>query len=71
MQAYLDHDKHERYVNLHYPLCIIRVGQNRKYTPYMTVCLVSSLPKLPYIHRTYMALANLMHHRFQFGGHSS
>ena len=35
-----------------------RVGQNRIYTPYMTVYLVISLPKLPYIHRIYMVLAN-------------
>ena len=35
-----------------------RVGQNRMYTPYMTVYLVISLPKLPYIHRIYMVLAN-------------
>ena len=38
-----------------------RVGQNRIYTPYMTICMVISLPKIPYIHRnTYkcMVLAN-------------
>ena len=35
-----------------------RVGQNRIYTPYMTVYLVTSLPKIPYIHRIYMVLAN-------------
>ena len=35
-----------------------RVGQDRTYTPYMTVYLVISLPKLPYIHRIYMVLAN-------------
>ena len=29
---------------------ISRVGQNRIYTPYMTVYLVISLPKLPYMH---------------------
>ena len=28
-----------------------RVNQNRIYTPYMTVYLVISLPKIPYIHR--------------------
>jgi hypothetical protein len=33
------------------PMC--RVGQNRIYTPYMTVCLVISLPKVLYIHRIY------------------
>jgi hypothetical protein len=37
---------------------LFRVGQNRIYTPYMTVYLVISLPKLPYIHRIYMVLAN-------------
>jgi hypothetical protein len=40
---------------------IPRVGQNRIYTPYMTVYLVISLPKLPYIHRIYMVLANPTH----------
>jgi hypothetical protein len=43
------------------PSCMIRVGQNRIYTPYMTVYLVISLPKTPYIHRIYMVLANPMH----------
>jgi len=37
---------------------ICRVGQNRIYTPYMTVYIVISLPKIPYIHRIYMVLAN-------------
>ena len=37
---------------------ICRVGQNCIYTPYMTVHLVISLPKLPYIHRIYMVLSN-------------
>jgi len=37
---------------------IDRVGQNRIYTPYMTVYLVVSLPELAYIHRIYMVLAN-------------
>ena len=37
---------------------ICRVGQNRIYTPYMNVYLVISLPKIPYIHRIYMVLAN-------------
>jgi len=35
-----------------------RVGQNRIYTPYMAVYLVIFLPKIPYIHRICMALAN-------------
>jgi len=43
---------------------ITRVGQNRIYTPYMTVYLVISLPKIPYIHRIYMVLANPTHYRF-------
>ena len=42
--------------------CIMsRVGQDRIYTPYMTVYLVISLPKIPYIHRIYMVLANPNH----------
>ena len=49
---------------IHYTLeaCIMyhiyRVGQNRINAPYMTVHLVISLPKIPYIHRIYMVLAN-------------
>jgi hypothetical protein len=35
-----------------------RVGQNRMYTPYMTVYLVISQPKLPYIHCICMVLVN-------------
>ena len=35
---------------------IIRVGQNRTYTPYMTVYLVIPLPKIPYIHCIYTVL---------------
>ena len=31
-----------------------RVGHNRIYAPYMTVYLVISLPKVPYIHRIYI-----------------
>ena len=34
-------------------LHICRVGQNRIYTPYMTVCMVICLPNIPYIHRIY------------------
>ena len=41
-----------------YTCLICRVGQNRIYTPYMTVYLVILLPKIPYIHRIYMVLAN-------------
>jgi len=43
-----------RYITRH----IHRVGQNRIYTPYMTVYLVVFLPKIPYIYRIYMVLAN-------------
>ena len=35
-----------------------RVGQNRIYTPFMTVYLVIFLSKKPYTHHTYMVLAN-------------
>jgi hypothetical protein len=38
-----------------------RVGQNRIYTLYMTVYLVISLPKIPYMHRIFMVLANPTH----------
>jgi hypothetical protein len=37
---------------------ICRVGQNRIYTPYTTVGLVNFLPKIPYMHRICMVLAN-------------
>jgi hypothetical protein len=43
---------------------IRRVGQNRIYAPYMTVYLVISLPKTPYIHRICMVLANPKHIRY-------
>jgi len=33
---------------------VFRVGQNCTFTPYMTVYLVISLPKIPYIHRIYI-----------------
>jgi hypothetical protein len=39
-------------------LQMARVGQNRIYTPYMTVYLVISLPKLLYVNRIYIVLAN-------------
>jgi len=45
-------------------VCITRVGQNRIYTQHMTVYLVISLPKIPYIHRIYMVSANPMHYTF-------
>jgi len=38
--------------------CMYRVGQNCIYTPYMTVYMVNSLPKIPYTHRIFMVLAN-------------
>ena len=41
--------------------CISRIGQNRIYSPYMTVYFVISLPKSSYIHRIYRVLANPMH----------
>ena len=37
---------------------LLRVGQNRMYTPHMTVYLVISLPKVSYIHRICIVLAN-------------
>jgi len=37
---------------------LLKVGQNCIYIPYMTVYLVMSLPKIPYMHRIYMVLAN-------------
>jgi len=40
-------------------ICIIgRVGQNRIYTYIVTLHLVMSKPKIPYVHRIYMVLAN-------------
>ena len=48
---------------------IYRVGQNLTYTPYMTVYLVISLPKMPYTHRIYMVLANPIYiHMVFFAG---
>jgi len=38
-----------------------RINQNRIYAPYMIVYLVISLPKLPYINRIYLVLANPKH----------
>ena len=40
---------------------ISRVGQNRIHTPYMTLYLVISLPKIPYIPCICMVLANPIH----------
>jgi len=50
----------KKHITLHslYFTSICRVGQNRIYTPYMTVYMVISLPKIPYIHHIYMVLAN-------------
>jgi len=43
-------------------VCIMRrVGQNRIYTYIYTVYLVVSKPKIPYVHRIYMVLANPNH----------
>ena len=33
---------------------MMRVGQNHIITPYMTVYMVNSLPKIPYTHRIYI-----------------
>jgi hypothetical protein len=41
-----------RLVRLH----ICRVGQNRICTPYMTACMVNSLPKVLCIHRVYICM---------------
>ena len=49
-------------LNRHYSVWLIsRAGQNRIYTPYMTVYLLISLPKIPYTNRIYMVLANPTH----------
>ena len=37
---------------------VSKVGQNRIFTPYMTVYMVISLPNIPYTHRIHMVLAN-------------
>jgi hypothetical protein len=42
---------------------IYRVGQNRICTYIYTVYLVISKPKIPYVHRIYMVLANSRHIR--------
>jgi len=47
--------------HIHTHTHIYTVGQNRIYAPYMTVYTVISLPKIPYIHRVYMVLANPTH----------
>jgi hypothetical protein len=62
--------RYEQLVNLGIRTVLIsRVGQNRIYTPYMTVYLVISLPSVPYMHRIYMVLANPTHKVFDM--HSS
>jgi len=48
-----------------------KVGQNRIYTPYMTVYLVISLLKSPYTNRIYMVLANPNHAWFMQLIHNS
>jgi len=40
---------------------MLRIGQNHTYTPYTTVRLVIAFPRIPYIHRIYMVLANPVH----------
>jgi hypothetical protein len=39
---------------------MVRVGQKRIYTPYMAVYLVTSLPKVLYIHGLNMVLSSLI-----------
>jgi hypothetical protein len=42
-------------------LCAIRVGQNRINMLYMSISLIKSQPRKPYVHRIYMVLlANTM-----------
>jgi len=48
-------------------LFIIRVGQNRIYTPYMAVYSIKFLQKLLYVHRIYMALANPIYNIISYG----
>ena len=35
---------------------MVRVGQNRIYTPYMAACMVISLLEMPYMHRIYVRI---------------
>ena len=42
-------------------VCMCRFGQNHIYTPYMTIYLVVSLSKVPYINRIYIIMANPMY----------
>ena len=48
-----------------------RVGQNRISAPYIAVCMVISLLKIPYVHRTYtyncMVLANFTCDMYIYG----
>ena len=44
------------WIELARTLHIRRVGQNRIYTPYMTVCMVIPLLKIPYVHRIYVQI---------------
>jgi len=46
------------YFTVYIYILIYWVGQNHIYTLYMTVYLVVSLPRIPYIHRIYTVLAN-------------
>ena len=43
-----------RYLVSAIPEHICRVGQNRISAPYMTICMVISLPNIPCIHRIYL-----------------
>ena len=41
---------------------MLRVGQNRIYTLYMTVCMVISLLSIPYVHHIRMYIIPYVHH---------
>jgi hypothetical protein len=56
--TYIDRVGRNRIYTLDPYIYMPRVGQNRICAPYLTVYLVISLPKVPYIHRIYMVLAN-------------
>ena len=42
-------------------LCMRRVGQNRIFTPYMTVYLMKFMQKIMYVHRIYIILSDPVH----------
>ena len=45
-------------ISVTHAVLVCRVGQTHIYTPYITVYLVISLPKISYIHHVHMALDN-------------